>query len=430
VLLDSLKNRFGSPWVPLVVTLYITYLATALTYPSVEKPVAGLLLLVGWIGLYRFKTLSYEFKYSENYIIYSFALYSFVSIISFLVAPKTRVGQMHLEDYGVFIMIIPLYVLLRQFRVNVHLLLVVFSVVLIGLGVQSYLSVVSRPSGGVNAMRFANVTLIMSLFLVVASIVIKYQVRWFKVVLLLSACFGLYACIMAQSRGALLSIPLLAIVCSVYFYRKRHLKSLTLSLVFCLVAMVFISQQPRVHKTFDSVERYFEGDSRSAIGARLDMFKAAFILIEEKPIFGYGLGSYASNASKIRDNTPGMNYEVGLWHNPHNEILLVMVEKGFIGLLTLIFLFWAPAHFFVGALKRCNGVENNGVIVFYSFSGLTLLLVYAVAGQSVALFHHDVFNHFFVLMIILFASQIRSHEHYSGLDKTPIKGVAACEGEG
>jgi len=50
-------------------------------------------------------------------------------------------------------------------------------------------------------------------------------------------------------------------------------------------------------------------------------------------------------------------------------------------------------------------------VKFYAISGLSLLIVYAVVGQSVALFQHDVFNHFFTLMVLLFASQVRVIEY-------------------
>ena len=44
------------------------------------------------------------------------------------------------------------------------------------------------------------------------------------------------------------------------------------------------SQQPRVQMAITSIDGYLQGDSNSALGARFDMFKAAGILIKEKPI--------------------------------------------------------------------------------------------------------------------------------------------------
>lgn len=418
---ECMRGRPQSYWLLLVCVVYTAYLATALTLPDESKFIAGALLLLGWAGLSYVKNHFYPLISTERLIAYSFALFSLVSILSYLFMPQSRAGQIHLEDYGVFIMIIPLYLLLRQFRINTRYLLVVLSVVLIGLGIQSYLSTSSRPSGGVNAMRFANVSLIMALFPLIALIVFRYPSKLFKSLLVVSAGFGLFACFLAQSRGALLSIPVLALVYGMYLHRNGHSKLLVAILLLGAVSIAVISQQPRMQRTVDSVERYFSGDSKTPLGARFDMYKVAISLIKEKPIFGHGLGSYGPKASKIRDSTPGMNREVGMWNNPHNEILLVMVEKGVLGLSTLLLVFWAPAYFFWGALRRSDKYGNNAVVKFYSLSGMGLLIVYSVAGQSVALFQHDVFNHFFVLMVILFASQIRSHEHYLGLDKGSVE---------
>ena len=191
--MDSIKSRSGSFLLCLVFALYAAYLATALTLPAIEKPIAGLLMLVGWVSLYRLKKHFYRLDPTEKYVLYSFALFTVISIISFLVMAKSRVGQMHLEDYGVFLMIIPLYLLLRQFRINLTLFLLVISVVLIGLGVQSYVSISARPSGAVNAMRFSNITLIMSFFLMVALAVFKYPSKSIKSMLVFAICFGLFA---------------------------------------------------------------------------------------------------------------------------------------------------------------------------------------------------------------------------------------------
>ena len=144
------------------------------------------------------------------------------------------------------------------------------------------------------------------------------------------------------------------------------------------------------------------------------MFEAAVILIKQNPTWGHGLNSYSRKASEIRKNTPGMDISVGMWNNPHNEILLVMVEKGVIGLVTLLLLFAAPSCLFLQALRKADDTKSGQHVKFYALCGLSLLIVYAVVGQSVALFQHDVFNHFFTLMVLMFASQIRVIGYFQG----------------
>ena len=395
----------------LLLFAYAVYLFTALTVPFVGKVAAGVLLLLGLCGLYRLKKQHFALIKAEKWLLFSFALFSVVSIISFLYWPHTRESRMHLEDYATFIMLLPLYLLLRQFRFNFMLLLVVFLAVAVELGVISLMSSVARPSGAVNPMRYGNISLVLAVIPLVALLLIRNKAFSFKLFLIVACVLGLIACFLTQSRGAFLSIPFLAFLYGIYLYRAGHPRFIMALTLGAVLIVAVASQQERVQGSLISIDRYLQGDSGSALGARFDMFKAAGILIKERPFWGHGLSSYSPLATAIRKNTPGMNYEVGLWANPHNEILQVMVEKGVVGFITLLLLFAAPGYLFLQALRKADDSIAGQQIKFYAMSGLSLLTVYAVAGQSVALFEHDVFNHFFALMVLLFASQIRVIEY-------------------
>ena len=394
-------------WSLLLLFTYAVYLFTALTVPFSGKAAAGVLLLLGFCGLYRLKKQHYALNRTEKWLLFSFALFSVVSILSFFYWPHTRESRMHLEDYTTFIMLLPLYLLLRQFRFNFMLLLVIFSAVAAELGILSLMSGVARPSGAVNAMRYGNISLVLAVIPLVAMLMLRNKASSLKFFLIAASVLGLAACFITQSRGALLSIPFLALLYGIYLYRAGHPRFLMTLAMGAVLIVAVGSQQERVQRSLTSIDRYLQGDSGSALGARFDMFKAAGILIKERPIWGHGLNRYSPLATEIRKNTPGMNYEVGLWANPHNEILQVMVEKGAIGLITLLLLFAAPGYLFLQALNGADDSVLGQKIKFYAMSGLSLLVVYAVAGQSVALFEHDVFNHFFTLVVLLFASQIR-----------------------
>ncbi len=386
------------------------------------KLAAGFLLLMGLAGLYRLKERFYDLTGAEKWLLASFALFSIVSMVSFFYWPQTREARMHLEDYATFMMLLPLYLLLRQHRFNFVLLLVVFSVVSVELGFLSLMSDVARPSGAVNAMRYGNISLVLAVIPVVAMLLVRnkpfsFSFRFF---LIAASVLGFIACFLTQSRGALLSIPFLAFLYGIYLYRAGHPRFLMALTVGAVLIVAVASQQERVQQSLTSIDRYLQGDSSSPLGARFDMFKAAGILIKERPIWGHGLNSYSPLATEIRKNTPGMNYEVGLWANPHNEILQVMVEKGVIGLITLLLLFAAPGYLFLQALNKADDSVAGQQMKFYGMSGLSLLVVYAVAGQSVALFEHDVFNHFFALVVLLFASQIRVIGYLEGISPAAV----------
>ncbi len=409
--------------------IYSLYLFCALVAPDVGKAAAGCLLLLGWVGLVYSRGYLYGFALAEKWLLASFALFTIVSIISFFYWPHNRLSQMHLEDYGTFLMLIPLYLLLRRFRFNFLVLLLVFALTSILLGVISIAQYVAmkyfqtqifvsdnywsrmwlRPSGGVNPMRYGAVSLILAIISLNGIFFVRNKADWLKVVLVLAVVMGFVACFLAQSRSSLFAIPALAFAYGVYLYRTGHPRFLIVLAVGASLLVGGLSQHSRVQAIFLSIESYQQGDSNTSLGGRFDMFTAAAILIKQNPVWGHGLASYFEKGKGVRRDNPSLHPLVGTVSNPHNEILLVMVEKGIIGLFTLLCLFAAPGYLFFRALY-----SSSQAVRFYAVSGLGLLIVYSVVGQSVALFQHDVFNHFFTLMVLLFASQIRVIEYMGG----------------
>jgi len=417
-----LSRGKSNRWSLLLLCIYSVYLFTALTFPFIGKSAAGGLLLLGLCGLFRLREQYYILNNAEKWLLFSFALFSVVSIISFFYWPHTRLAQMHLEDYSTFLMLIPLYLLLRQFRFNFTWLLVLLALTSILLGSVSMAQYMAmkyfqtqilisdnywshmwlRPSGGVNPMRYGAVSLILAAIALNGILVVRQKAVWLKVMLVLAVVMGLVACFLAQSRGSLLAIPVLAFAYGVYLYRAGHPRFLMVLAVAAVLLVAGLSQNDRVQRTIGSIEQYQEGNSSSPLGARFDMFTAAVVLIKQNPLWGHGLGGYLEGGKEVRKANPDLHSDVGTWSNPHNEILLVMVEKGIIGLLTLLLLFATSACLFFKVLY-----SSDQAVEFYAMSGLVLLIVYVVVGQSVALFQHDVFNHFFTLVVLLFASQVR-----------------------
>lgn len=418
----------GRSYWPLVLfCAYSVYLFSALTIPFVGKVTAALILLLGLAGLCRFKFGHYDLTLPENSLLASFALFSIVSIVSFFYWPHSRLAQMHLEDYCTFLMLIPLYLLLRHFKLDFTSVIVLLALTSIVLGLVSISQYVAmqyfnvriltsdnpyshswlRPSGGVNPMRYGAISLVLSAVAFNGVLLIKNKAAWLRLLLCTSSLMGLVACYLADSRSSFAAIPVLVLMYSVYLYKVGRPKYLKILLVSSVLLIAALSQNDRVVATVASFERYQQGDAVTSLGARLDMFKAAIILIEQRPFWGYGLGGYLKGGKEVRKMYPGIDRHVGAWSNPHNEYLLVMVEKGVIGLITLLLLFLAPGYLFFQVLCRADDSSSGQQVKFYAMNGLSLLVVYAVVGQSVALFQHDVFNHFFTLMVLLFVSQIR-----------------------
>ena len=405
--------------------------------PDLAKVFAVLLLVFGLAeGVGFIKTgLNYKLCSSECYLVWAFAGFSLVSIVSFIYWPYTKAAHYHFEDYLIFILVLPLFLVMRQVKFSLSHLIVVLAFIAIGLGCLSlfqYWHMKSqgafvftsgssmaqfwlRPSGGVNPMRYAAISLIFMGLCINAALFVRNKPIVLKCLLALGVVGSSVACMLTQVRGAWLALMAILVVYIIALFYMGRKKLLLGFLVTCIMGVGVFSQQShvqdRLDRTEQSFQRYLDGDSHTSLGARLDMFKAAWILIQERPIFGHGLNSYSEKATEIRLATPGMNREVGKWNNPHNEILQVMVEKGVIGLATFIAIFTSCAYLFISAYR--NNLGNNAV-AYFAFGGLIILVVYFMAGLSVALFEHNVFNQFFTILISVFAGQVCAHRNLKG----------------
>ncbi len=428
--LFSVRQKIVPYWPIFLLFVFSAYLLSCVMRPPLADVMAGILLLVGLFGLrgsLRYLEQNPLARY-EKYLLITLALYALVTVISFIYWPATRESHMRLEDDLKFLMFIPLYLVLRQYHFNVSALLVVFMVFAFLLGVVSILIYVqgccasaywpnihpffdmhvwNRPSGSVNPMRYGVIALITAGVLVNAKLIFKGK-RWsLKMALLVGFVLALVACFLTQTRGVWLSVPVLCLAYMLYLFKSGQAKYMWTLLLVSVVLMVGLSQsnfiEKRINTTVHNLERYAQGDGQSSLGVRLDMYKFSFSLFTQNPIFGHGLGVYKAKAKAALDNgeLEGVSVHVAKRRTPHNEFFLALIERGLIGLLAVLALFLVPGYIFYRALK-----SKDEAVVFYGLNGLVLLLVFFVAGQTGTLFNHNVFTHFYILLVLMFVSQI------------------------
>ncbi len=382
--------------------------------------------LLAVLGLFAFKDLGGKLKkdplgYYERRLVWCFAAYSVISLSVYLYWPFSGSSNLRVLDDLKFFVLIPFFLLLRGYTLNVRWFGVIFAVfaVLMGLiSIGQYLNVElitsfyphsSRPSADVNPMRYAVVALLMACFGINYWLAFKSKSILLKICLMTSILFGLIACVLTQTRGVWLAIPLLSLVYCGYLFQLGSIKRLMIAMlaVFTLLCFSFQSVfvQNRLDHTVKNIERYQNGDKGSSLAVRLDMFKVSLLMVQEKPLLGHGLGVFKVKSKEIRESGrigDGVHRQVGIRKTPHNEFFQALVERGVVGLFVTFLLFLVPGIIFYRALRQVS--EST---VFYGLSGMTLLLVFAVAGQTGTLFNHNLFTNFYIIMVLLFVSQIR-----------------------
>ena len=153
--------------------------------------------------------------------------------------------------------------------------------------------------------------------------------------------------------GQLLIFMLFCLFCWQQF--KSNFKYLIMSGLLLLVVVGGITLLPssfavRGEIAKNELQHFIERDHvvmphTSSVGLRLLMAHNSLELIKQKPLFGWGTGSFKAAYSRF---VPYENIDKQEDRaNPHNQYLLVAVELGIVGLLALLYFFVSLAREFL-----------------------------------------------------------------------------------
>ncbi len=403
--------------------IFSGFLLLLVFLPRYSEVFAVLLLLLGFSVLkgLRDAVVRCRLESYERWLIVVFALYGFISIFSFLYWPATRDSHMRVEDDLKFLICILLYLLLRRYEFNIQWFLGLFVAFVFMMGFTSVSQYVGfslvadlfpldhRASAGVNPMRYAVVALVSSCIVINYRLAVKSKSVCVKILLIAVGLMGLVACALTQTRGVWIAIPLLILLYGYYVFKKGNQKYfIAILLGGSLIVGVGLQTdfvQKRVGVTVENIQQYNNGSTHTSLGMRLDVYKASYTLINDRPLWGYGLGTFQERiALMVKNGTINDHVyrQISVLRTPHNEFIQALVERGVIGLLATIMLFFVPGYIFYRAVK-----SKSEKVTYYGLCGLSVLIVFFVAGQTGTLFNHNLFTNFYIIMVLLFVSQIR-----------------------
>jgi len=134
-----------------------------------------------------------------------------------------------------------------------------------------------------------------------------------------------------------------------------------------------------------------EGKNHTSLGMRLDWYNISLKLIEEKPIFGHGTGSFVIVRKKVVESEKTRRTD-----NPHNEYLFIGVQLGCVGLITFVLLF------IVQWLRSYNLSTRNKWLV----QGIILSMAGGCIMNSFLFDTHQ--GHYFAFLAGIYYSAIRT----------------------
>jgi O-antigen ligase len=186
-------------------------------------------------------------------------------------------------------------------------------------------------------------------------------------------------------------LVLMGVCCFVFFSLRGWLRWAALAAVIALVVGAVALSDTAVQRAQQAIAEARNSDQMeiTSIGGRINFWTHTWELVKEKPIQGWGTGSYHQQWCRTVTK-PGW-CEFGGWH-PHNQYLLFWVENGVVALL----LFVALMVSLVVAVWRDDRWRPLTVSFVAILAMNSLLNVSLWSSRE---------SHFFALMLCLLSAQ-------------------------
>lgn len=262
-----------------------------------------------------------------------------------------------------------------------------------------------RVSGFTNAIEYGGI----AMYLGFATLTLALLGRWSKLQIaalgLCGAC-GIYASFLSDSRGSWVVIPLLiaAIWCMAWLNGYRRLASMAAGamvvLGLILAVPAYNKLEQRSAEASLQMSQYQQDPQKYAVtsvGQRLEQWRLAIHLIEQRPLAGWGLEGYAQAKQKMVDQ--GLAHpSVMKYGHAHNEILDMWVKRGLTGLILLLLFYAVPVCIFWPTPRRLDlvDVEQRPKMLALRAAATLLPLAYFGFGWTQVFFAHNSGNMFYI----------------------------------
>lgn len=263
----------------------------------------------------------------------------------------------------------------------------------------------SRATAGMsNAIPFGDTAMLSAGLSMVGFARLSRRMRIFAVAALLC---GVGGSLLSHTRGALLALPLLAIVLAVHLWPMIRQRLWHAGLVAMAIGTSFVifAVAVRVPDRIDEVRVALESGTLTrhydpSMAHRVVLWTYGIDAFLDRPLLGHG----SQNAvSEVRDRAAQEGFDIPPYRHLHNEFISTAVGRGVVGLAALIALLLAPI--LIAAATPFDERYRDRIAFAVILSGC-----YALFGLTNLLFSHDQTNTVFAsayLVLTIAAHQSR-----------------------
>jgi len=381
---------------------------------SVRHWISNIFNALVLIGLFSLRKQREPLLEQEKIFLWICAAFFSMFIIS---AVGNGWGEIQTRSLGTetrFLLVIPLYLLVRRYPDCAQWLLRGSILGGLTLFAQAYIDVMvdGRPTAwGIYSKNiigpFAVLTAFWCLYYFWLN---KSRIHWSTSILILSSVLAaLAAAGLSGSRGGYVGFLVTGVFCILFFSRPRWMFASLVGI--SITGFLFYQNMDIVKSGVDvaitETQQYLKAEnhvidpsSTTSTGVRLEMIRTSILFVAESPIIGIGPGNYPDEARKFIEQGKAHAIIEG-YQYPHNVFIEVMSSKGLLGLITVLLLFYYPAYIFIKGYKKCKPTAVIGLIHIVAISAFSL------TDHSVVLMN----NYTAILllgMVIFFSSHIHA----------------------
>ena len=182
---------------------------------------------------------------------------------------------------------------------------------------------------------------------------------------------------MQGRSGHLVAVGVVTLAC-LYALPKNY-KWAIVVVPFLVVALMLAGSsnlRNRLLEVNSEVSAYTQSAAKvTSSGDRLEYWRASVLAFTDKPLLGYGAGSWNHEYRRIEGVKPTIN--TANPDNPHQLFLLWAVEGGTVGMALLCAVFWV-VFLHSRQLKRPDALTQQAILLSLAISGMFNSMIYGI----------------------------------------------------
>ncbi|WP_167527630.1 O-antigen ligase family protein [Desulfosarcina alkanivorans] len=287
------------------------------------------------------------------------------------------------------------FILFYKFTNNLEHLIKVIFVTCAGCGIYSLMA--SLAGGGADRRLFFSTTFdpndLAYFTLVFLPLNLFFITRSNGIFIRLSALIfivaGLVLIFLTQSRGGFVALVVSLII--LFFWSKKISKSIKIALL--VIGAFIISVAPVNFERFSTLMSIEDDYNLTSPTGRIEIWKTGLRMMIDNPLTGVGVGNFARAIGYERQ-------EIGSgparWQSPHNSLIEVGTEAGFIALGLYLYLSFNALRIFVRGRNQTREPVLSRICEF--------LVIGFVGMFTAAMFLSQAFSIYWVFYIALSAA--------------------------